>query len=342
MNLIAPLLADRSPNLRMLVLRDLLGRTTDDAEIVELTALKTRDPLVGDLTALQRDDGSWRRGDGSWRGHTHPLMMTCMALVRLGYLGFGAEHDAVRRGAEFLFARQKHDGSWALPRVIEDDAEGVTETSLQTSMPLRALALCGYATEARAEKAYEWLSSRRLDDGAWPTGKTRGDFKRVAGYRRLAHSKLGCRANTTAALQCLSLHPVRRSSPEARRGLDLLLGRETRDAHALGFEVARLMGAEPVRGFISFFARFDTALVLDLCARIGASREDARVADAIEFVTALQGPNGLWSHRSAPHCDRWLSYDILRSLSRIDESTDWISMEPRTPFQPYGRKRKRY
>jgi hypothetical protein len=143
-------------------------------------------------------------------------------------------------------------------------------------------------------------------------------------------------------LLCLAHHPQRCHSPEAQRALDLLLGRETREQYALGFEVARLIGAEPVRGFISYYARFDLALILDLCWRIGASREDERVAEIIHFVSDLQGVNGLWEYASRPQASRWLTFDLLRSLSRLDVKAEWLSLEPRTPFQPYNKKMKRF
>lgn len=213
---------------------------------------------------------------------------------------------------------------------------------LQTALPLYALALCGYATDPRAERAYAWLLEQRLDDGAWPTGIAAGNYGRVAGYRRLAHSRWGCRSNTTAALCCLAHHPQRRSSPEARRALDLLLGRETRERHALGFEVARMIGVEPARGFLTYFARFDLALVLDLCWRIGAGQDDERVADLVGFVRDQQGPYGLWTYQPRPQASRWVTFDLLRSLSRFDEAGDWLSLEPRTPFQPYPRRLRRH
>lgn len=339
--ILSALLADRSPCLRVLVLRDLLGRSDDDRELAELEAMREDDPLVTGLVRLQSAEGQWTVGDGAWRSHSHPLMMTSMAMTRLGYLGFGREHPVLSNAAEFLFSKQRKDGAWPMPRG-GDDAEGVTEAPLQTAMVLRGLAYAGFATDPRSERAYDWLLARRLEDGAWPTGKTRGNFRRVAGYRRLAHSTLGCRSNTTAALQCLALHPERRMSEPARRGLDLLLGRETRDKEAFGFEIARLLGAQPVRGFVSFFARFDVSLVLDLCARIGADREDQRVANLIDFATDLRGPYGLWSYAAQPQCDRWLTFDVLRSLARLDEETEWVPTEPRTPFQPYRARRKRF
>jgi hypothetical protein len=213
---------------------------------------------------------------------------------------------------------------------------------LQTAIPLRGLAACGCAADPRAERAYEWLLDKRLEDGAWPTGIASGVYGYVAGYRRLAHSQWGCRSNTTGSLICLSLHPTRRAGAAARRALDLLLGRETRETLPLGFEVARTIGAEPVRGFFTLFARFDLGLVVDLCWRVGATLEDERVVDLVEFVRDLQGYYGLWEYAARPQASRWVTFDLLRSLSRLDESGVWLSAEPRTPFQPYPSRQKRF
>jgi hypothetical protein len=268
--------------------------------------------------------------------------------MRLGYLGLDAAHPAVRRGAEYLFAQQRADGAWPLGEIREEDSgrEKYTMIPLQTALPLRGLAACGCATDPRAERAYDWLLDQRLPDGAWPTGLASGGVHGyVAGYRRLPHSRWGCRSNTTGALVCLALHPVRRRGAEARRALDLLLGRETREERPLGYEVARLTGAEPSHGFITFYARFDLALLLDLCGRAGASRDDERVVELVHFVQGLQGSYGLWEYAARPQVSRWLSFDLLRSLARLDAGEDpgqWIGLEPRTPFQGYAKKQKRY
>jgi hypothetical protein len=266
----------------------------------------------------------------------------------------------VQRAADYLFSEQRQDGSWPLwagqldgaplktgvaagrasgPSV--DENEGYSMIPLQTAFPLRGLAACGYATDPRAERAYEWLLAQRLPDGAWPTGIAAGTYGGVGGYRRLAHSRWGCRSNTTGALICLALHPQRSQSPEARRALDLLLGRETREAHVFGFEVSRQLGAEPAQGRLTFFARFDLALVLGLCADIGFSSEDERVAGLVSFVKGLQGPYGLWEYQPQPQTARWVTYDVLRSLRRIESGTEWFSLEPRTPFRAYPRSGRR-
>jgi len=272
------------------------------------------------------------------------IQITAQALARLGYLGFGPDYPAVQRGVRYLLRFQREDGSWPLTQFSSDgEGEGNYQViSLQTSLPLRGLTACGYTESPMIEKAYEWLIKQKLEDGAWPTGIAHGNYGGVAGYRRLAHSRWGCRANTMGALTCLALHPQWRHSPEARQALDLLLACEIKERYHLGFEVARLIGAEESRGFLTFYARLDIAQILGLCRRIGASLEDPRVAELVNAVKELQGPYGLWEYRPKPQAGRWVTFDILRSLSRLSGDTDWLATEPPTPFCIYPRRKRRY
>jgi hypothetical protein len=336
------LLASPSPCLRMLVLRDLLERTPRDEEMRELAQLREKDPLVSNLLKLQNPDGSWGKTDVGGLTFSSSVLNTSQALARLGYLGYDRNFPAVRKGAEYLFSLQREDGSWGPPDNDSGNHDEYVITPLQTALPLRGLAFCGYATDSRSEKAYDWLLDNRLPDGAWPTRVTKdGSYGYRAGYRALPRSRWGCRSNTTGAALCLALHPDHRNSQKVYKPLDLLLGRETRDIHTLGFEVARMIGVEPARGFITFFARFDLSLILDLCWRIGATLDDERVSDLVTFVRGLQGAYGLWDYQK-PQATRWVTFDLLRSLSRLDTEGDWFSVEPRTPFEGYPRIQKRY
>lgn len=339
------LLADPSPCLRILVLKELLQRSDSDPEAQELVALREADPVVTRLLSMQFVDGSW--GQEAFGGNSPGgrIQTTSQALTRLGYLGFGPEYASVRKGAEFLFSKQRGDGSWPLPGEVQNEEgikEGYTMKPQQTAFPLRGLAACGYAEDERAESAFEWLLRQRLEDGAWPSGKIGDVNGRVAGYRRLAHSRWGCRSSTTTSLICFSLHSKRRFGNEARRALDLLLGRETRERQNLGFEVARTVGFELPSGYTTFFARFDMAQMLDLCWRVGADKGDERVAELVDYVKQAQGPYGLWDYVPRPEASRWVTFDVLRSLSRLDKETDWLSLEPRTPFAAYPKRLRRF
>ncbi len=349
MTLASLLLADPSPSLRLLVLRDLLNRSEEDKEVQELRKIQETDLLVQKFLLLQNEDGSWRGGEGGGI-ILGKVRLTAQALMGLGYLGYGPDNDAVKRGAEFLFTQQQSDGGWPLDEqgaLLDGGKISGSEIKyhmipIQTALPLLGLAWAGFAADHRAEKAYDWLLKEQLPQGGWPSGRHQQKLIFAAGYRRLAHSKFGCRTNTTAVVSALALHPKRRTSQAARRGLDLLLAHEHRQAHTLGFEVARIIGVEPPRGGFTYFRRYDVAQLLDLSWRIGASLEDGRVDDNVKFVKTLQGPYGIWKYQRFPEASRWITFDLLRSLSRLDENTDWLSREPRTPFQPYPKKPRRF
>ena len=106
--------------------------------------------------------------------------------------------------------------------------------------------------------------------------------------------------------------------------------------------MARTIGAEKASGLFTYLARFDMALLLDLCWRVGASLEDERVADLVAHIKSLQGTYGLWEFQPKPQVSRWLTFDVLRSLSRLGAETGWMSSEPRTAFRPYIRRQARY
>jgi hypothetical protein len=61
----------------------------------------------------------------------------------------------------------------------------------------------------------------------------------------------------------------------------------------------------------------------------------------VAFVESLQGEYGLWDV-NPPQASRWVTFDLLRSLSRLDDRGDWISREPRTPFQTYPKQIRRH
>jgi hypothetical protein len=259
------------------------------------------------------------------------------ALCRAAYLGFDRGSRAVATVAEAVFARQKRDGSFPLAafrRGTED--RRYTMMPLQTALPLRGLAAVGYATDARAESAYEWLLGQRLEDGAWPVGVASGQPGYIAGYRRLPGST-GCRVTTEASIAALALHPERRHSPENRRALDLMLQRETRDEWALGSEVERLAGTDVVPGFVTAYARFDLGFVLELATRAGAGPDDARVASIASFLEHRRGSGGLWEHPSRPDLSRWLTFDLLLSLRRL-ATGDWSGTAPSLPFSGASRR----
>lgn len=234
-------------------------------------------------------------------------------LCQLAYLGYQGPELAT--AVEALFAQQQKDGSWDTPP--DENAEGARFVTMQTVVPLRGIAAAGFGTDPRAERAYDWLLEARLPDGSWPSGPKAdlGGKGRPAPpekeYRRLPHGA-GCRSATTGAVACLALHPTRRRDDAAKRGVEHLLARETREESTLGWEVSRLVGLEPATGVVTFYVTFDLAFLLDL-----ASRCEVHPGDLAEWLESRRGPYGLWQHPTHPQLSRWLTFDLESSLRRL-------------------------
>lgn len=356
------LLGDKSPSLRLLVLRELLDKDENNKEVQELHKLQNQDSLITDLLKFQQKDGSWNTVESLGLTMANPILNTTQALCKLGYLGLDKNHSAVQNAAEYLFSFQLDSGAWPgvtnasmalwMKETSKKSTEPYFEHSIHgkvispglTGFPLRSLAMCGYATDPRAEEAYDYLLTLLSPDGSWPyLISPDGDIAyQAVGYRRMPNSRYGCRSNTSVVLNSFAYHPSRRSSEQTKKALDLLLARESRERQNLGFEIARMIGTESAHGFLTYYARFDVTMILDLCWRIGATKDDPRVGDLIKYFQETQGAYGLWEYEPKPQASRWITFDILRSLSKIDETGDWISTQPRTRYESYPKKPQRH
>jgi hypothetical protein len=342
MNTATLLLGDPSPSLRWRAAVE-LDRAPDHDD--EVKAWRAEIDVSSDIRALvaQLDAA---RGNPYVAGYL---------LCRLGYVGYRGPELAT--AVEAIFAVQQPDGSWSVSPTDDDPVampgqprvpptEGPRFVTMHTVVPLRGIAAAGFATDPRAERAYEWLLDARLPDGSWPAGPKAdlGEGGRAAlpekEYRRLTRGE-GCRSATTGAVACLALHPERRRSEAARIGVDHLLARESRDESTLGWEVSRLVGLERAMGQITFYVTFDLAHLLDLASRCGVSPQDRRVRELVAYIETLRGPYGLWQHPAHPQLSGWLSFDLESSLRRLVDG-DWIGNEEPASFTPYRRGRRRY
>jgi hypothetical protein len=324
------LLTDPSPCLRFRVLTELIGLPQTDTEVRELRAQRRHDPLYRSVTNPP--------GEFSIRSAIADLR-------KLALLGFDKRSKAVRERAAYLFSQQREDGSWPISYGGTDDTaerRSYSMIPLQTALPLIGLSASGYAEDPRAEAGYDWLESKRLDDGAWPTGISSGVFGHVASYRRLPHSRWGCRSNTTGALMAFSNHPARAVSEAAKKAVDHLLSREKFESANLGFETARGIGAEKTKGFFTFFARSDPGSLLEISLKAGVSRSEPRVEKLIGFVYAERTGSGLWRYQKMPQVSRWVTYQLLKTLKIFTDDGDLYGDEPPTPFTNYPRRLRRW
>lgn len=349
------LLGDPDPSLRWRVAVELEGAAPDDADVTAWRSLVDASPSIASLV----DRLAAARHDPQAAGYL---------LCRLVYLGYRGPElaDAV----EGIFEHQQADGSWPVWR--EDDlapaparvttkgrrrrgqppaalppSESYRFITNLTAVPLRGIAAAGFATDPRAERAYDWLVAQRLRDGSW-TGSHKADHGldgRSSGedpdYRKLNPGD-GCRSATTGVVACFALHPERRLSDVARVGVDHLLAQPIRKEATLGWEVSRLVGLERAGGRFTFYVIFDRAFLLDFASRCGVSAEHDRVRALVAELAALRGPFGIWQHPAHPQLSRWLTFDLECSLRRL-AGGDWTGdAVDHAPYARARRPRRRY
>ena len=129
------------------------------------------------LLAAQREDGSF---EGSWG--VCFTYGTWFGVTGLRASGLPADHQAVRRAADFLAGKQLADGGWGetpesnrLRRYVHAE-EG---QAVMTSWALLALGAAGREGSDEARRGVAFLERRQRDDGSFPPEHIAGMFNKT-------------------------------------------------------------------------------------------------------------------------------------------------------------------
>src|SRR6266849_3828698 len=164
---VAWLLKNENPGVRYWTLKDILGRSETDTEVVPaLNGIASWGPVAAYLRE-QHPAGYW--GDGEdvywpkWRA-------TVWALILLAEMGVPGTNPSIKRGCEyFLRVMDAQDRSWPPPKYPDEDLRGwrlVWEPCVTGNMA-RSLAEFGYGDDPRVREMFEWLVKYQREDGGW-------------------------------------------------------------------------------------------------------------------------------------------------------------------------------
>ncbi len=136
--------------------RNLLGEEVDVEELWTL-------PRVKKILEKQQSDGSWLYPGkrASLRSPTdYNQYQTYKIMAELvEFYGLNKRHDAIRKGAEYLFSFQTNEGEF---RGMYGNQYSPNYSASITEFLIKA----GY-DGSRIEKSLEWLLGMRQDDGGW-------------------------------------------------------------------------------------------------------------------------------------------------------------------------------
>ena len=153
-------LLDGEPFLKYRTLIDLLDRPEKDKDVGVAKDSISRHRLIKQIFDKQNKDGYWGTPKDIYTWWPKKDT-TFWVLGILADFGLKRDNKNIARACEYVFSTQLPEGGfgWAPPPTPGDCFTGILTESL---------AKCGYVSDPRLEKAYQWLAGRqRLDGGFW-------------------------------------------------------------------------------------------------------------------------------------------------------------------------------
>jgi len=317
-----PLLSSGNEALLYFVRRDLLGE--DVGSVQRLWQL----PGAQKILKKQLADGSWpRAGEKKHPAINYALIETWRQFRFLvEQYGFTREHPQARQAAEFLFSCQTGEG----------DIRGMLANQYATYYAGAIMALliqAGYEDDPRIDKGFQWLLGMRQSDQGWTVPILAHKFDRATQYRLTSQyaepvepdrSKPFSHSCTGMVLRAFAVHPGYRYSEAARVAAHLLKSRFFQPDSYTSYQAA------------GYWVRFEypfwwnnLVAALDSVSRIGLSREDEQIRQALDWLGDHQEESGLWrvsyarpqveekETAKAREMKLWVSLAICRVFRRL-------------------------
>ena len=294
-NLIPWLVDARTPSIRYLTLRRLLGRPETDAQVRKTwQEMKAAGPVPA-ILAKQTEAGHWA-GERSY--YTPKYTSTHWSMMLLAELAADGADQRLRQGAAFMLAATQDE----LDQPTDEDTHGL---SCFWGNLLRYTLHCGYADDPRIGPIIRYLAHDAQD----------------AGWRCRHNGELPCAWGTARALWGLAALPPQRRSPEVeatvQNGLAFLL------------ETHRLVEADyPTSGRIHplwfrlnfpLFYQADILFVLRVLAELGAL-DHPGAHPALEWLASRRRTDGHWRGSSPFRQHTW------PALAERQETDRWVSL----------------
>lgn len=303
---IKPLIGSDHAAVRYFTQRDILQKTVSPIEA--LWDLK----VPRQILRKQKTDGSWKYpGKTSWHTTDYSQLETYREMGFLVQMyGLNRDHPAIEKTAGYFFSKQSPKG----------DFRGIYANQYSpnyTAGILELLITAGYSDDKHVQKAFDWLLAIRQTDGGWALPlRTKGHNLEVILHDETIEpdaSKPFSHLITGIVLRAFAAHPVYCRSPEVIQAGKLLASRFfKKDSYVdLGSPKAWQTFSYP-------FWNTDLVSSLDILSKLGFSKSQENIQQAIEWLRQKQQSNGLFDlHRNHDRYhdqDLWLTLAICRSI----------------------------
>lgn len=307
------LLEDDNPSVRYFALRDLLGRPTDDPDVVSARSSIMGSKPVREILDAQYPGGYWVKPG---RGYSPKYRATVWQLMFLADLG-ATSNEAIDRACRFVLEHSlvPEENLFSATKAVT----GIIDC-LNGNL-LRSLHQLGYGDHPTLQQAVEALASRIVEDGFCCRANSPD--------RARKETWLPCAWGAVKALRALARIPPGERSPAVNealaRGVDLLLSRNLATAdYPSGSGLVSPLWFK--LGFPLGYGS-DVLEALDVLAQLGHGG-DPNLRRAIELVLQKQDSEGRWplertltktwtsfGQRNQP--SKWVTLRALTMLGRL-------------------------
>lgn len=297
---LAWLLEPEQPGVRYLALRDLLGLSLDDPELVAAQAVAHTDGPIAEILAAMDPAGFWAEAGP---GYYPKYRSTVWSLILLAQLGASVRCDErIARACAYLL----DNGLTTFGQFTTSGTPSGTADCLQGNL-CEALVSLGCA-DPRLEVAFEWMARSVTGEGIAPATERQAPIRYYAGkcgplFACGSNNKLPCAWGAAKVMLAFGKIPPAYRTPLVERaiaqGVDFLFSCDpVTAAYPCGFT------SKPSRNWWKFgfpvFYVTDLLQVAEALVLLGYG-DDPRLAGLLDLIREKQDARGRWA----------LEYDYL-------------------------------
>ncbi len=318
-----------NPGPRYFALRDILGKSSTDPELLSAREAVMNHGPVPVILANQHPDGYWIKPGP---GYSPKYGATTWQIIQLAMFGADGNHPKIRTGCEYVLSHARSDlGGFSLTGT----RSGMLHC-FQGNM-LASLIDLGYYEDERVRTALNWLARSITGEGIAPNTETSANERyylsgnSAPGFACAYNNQLPCAWGAVRSLLALcKVPPENRDGDIAaaiQTGVDFIFSRNPVKAdYPMGYS------QKPNSSWFHFGLPIgyacDMLQILEVMSQLGHGR-DARLQTALDFLIRKQDQDGRWVMGYSPNRktltdietkgkpSKWVTLRALRVISRV-------------------------
>ena len=309
-----------NPGVRYFVLRELLDRPQDDAEVeAARQAVMESGPVPVILNAMQ-PGGYWVK---EGHGYAPKYTGTVWQVIFLAMFGADGQDERVRVACEYMLDNNRcKTGGFS----YTGTQSGLLHC-LQGNL-CAALIDLGYFGDARLDEAIDWLARSVTGEGIAPSDEKKAEVRYLRsgnsapGFACSANGHLPCAWGAVKAMLAFSKVPEGKRSPSVKTavetGVEFLLSHDPAKA-----DYPMSLSNKPNRSWFQFGYPIgyvtDVLQNLEVLTALGCG-EDAHLKNAIDLLLSKQDAQGRWKMEYTYNGKTWVD------VEQKGQSSKWVTL----------------